>query len=396
MAALRVFVLGATGYIGSTFLDLFLKKKTTARDYAIRALVRSQEKADKDIRPQGIEPVLGSLDDIALIEDEAANADIVLNFADADHLTSTQAILRGLTQRPRREEGRRRPILIHTSGTGVLLDFALGRFSNDTIYYDNDVAQLNTLDISQPHRIVDVEIINPALVGVVDTYIVAPPTIWGFGTGRGNNNSIQIPLLIATSLKHGQASQIGQGLNIWSKVHVIDLAHFYISLLERAIQEPQDENEPYPAEFPLPKNEDAYYFVQEGDDFLWGDVAEEVARVFKWIGVNDSGAVYGSSEEELETYWPKNAGNQIGGNSRSRAVKAREILGWEPKYTDFIGYIDQEVHRQKALLDGKKHQHHHKENQHHHKENQHHHKENQHHHKENQHQHKNEDLQPKW
>ncbi|KAF9081361.1 hypothetical protein BGX23_000968 [Mortierella sp. AD031] len=364
MAALRVFVLGATGYIGSTFLDLFLKKKTTARDYAIRALVRSQEKADKDIRPQGIEPVLGSLDDIALIEDEAANADIVINFADADHLASTQAILRGLAQRPRREEGRRRPILIHTSGTGVLLDGALGKFASDTIYYDNDVAQLNTLEISQPHRIVDVEIINPALVGVVDTYIVAPPTIWGFGTGRGNTNSIQIPLQIATSLKHGQALQIGQGLNIWSKVHVIDLGHFYISLLERAVQEPQDESEAYPAEFPLPKNEDAYYFVQEGKDFAYGDVAKEIAKVFQRIGINDSGAVNGTNPEEESTYWPEGAGWLLGGNSRSRAVKAKEILGWEPKLTDFAGYIDAEIRRQKALLDGK--QHHHKEGHHQH------------------------------
>ncbi|KAK3824294.1 MAG: hypothetical protein J3R72DRAFT_458268 [Linnemannia gamsii] len=354
MTALRVFVLGATGYIGSTFLDLLLKKEDTARSYTFRALVRSQEKADKDIRPQGIEPVLGSLNDVNLIEDEAANADIVINFADADHLSSVQAILRGLSQRPRREEGRRRPILIHTSGTGVLLDRALGQFASDTIYYDNDVAQLNTLEVSQPHRVVDIEIINPALVGVIDTYIVAPPTIWGFGTGRGNTNSIQIPLQIATSLKHGQAMQIGKGLNIWSKVHVIDLAHFYISLLERTTQEPQDENEAYPLGYPLPKNEDAYYFVQEGNDFAYGDVAKEIAKVFQRIGINDSGSVNGTSPEEEEAYWPEGAGGLLGGNSRSRAVKAKEILGWEPKYTDFAGYIDEEIHRQKDLLDGKK------------------------------------------
>ncbi|KAK3841353.1 MAG: hypothetical protein J3R72DRAFT_445286 [Linnemannia gamsii] len=319
MAALRVFVLGATGYIGSTFLDLLLKKEDTARSYTFRALVRSQEKADKDIRPQGIEPVIGSLDDVNLIENESANADIVINFADADHLTSVQAILRGLSRCPRWEEGRRRPILIHTSGTGVLLDGAMGQFASDTIYYDNDVAQLNTLEVSQLHRVVDIEVINPALVGVIDTYIVAPPNIWGFGTGRGNTNSIQIPLQIATSLKHGQAMQIGKGLNIWSKVH----------------------------------NEDAYYFVQEGNDFAYGDVAKEIAKVFQRIGINDSGSVNGTNPEEEDAYWPEGAGILLGGNSRSRAIKAKEILGWEPKYTDFFGYIDEEIHRQKELLEGK-------------------------------------------
>ncbi|KAF9184462.1 hypothetical protein BGZ51_003322 [Haplosporangium sp. Z 767] len=351
MAPIKVFITGVTGYIGSTVTDLLLHKEDTASKYSFRALVRSPEKAENDIRPLGIVPVLGSLDDQDLLEKEAANADVVLSLADADHLKSIQAILKGLKHRPRPHDGRRRPILIHTSGTGVLLDEAYGSRSSDTIYYDNDVAQLSTLGPKQPHRNVDLEVISPSLVNVVDTYIVAPPTIWGFGTGPGNHNSIQIPQQIRASLKHRQALQIGEGLNIWSKVHVVDLAHLYVRLLERALQEPQDDNsnQTDKSRPPLPKNEDAYYFVQEGDDFKYGEVAQEIAKVFKNIGINDSGAVKKTTPEEEATYWPPGSGFLLGGNSRSRAVKARELLGWEPKYTDFAGYIAEEVHRQVKL-----------------------------------------------
>ncbi|KAG0024534.1 hypothetical protein BGZ80_001726 [Entomortierella chlamydospora] len=350
MAPTQVFITGITGYIGSTTLDLLLNKETTASRYKFRALVRSPEKAEKDIRPLGVEPVIGSLDDAELLTREASNADVVLSFADADHLASVQAILKGLQHRPRPANGRKRPILIHTSGTGVLLDTVHGSVAGETIYHDNDLALLLTLGPKQPHRNVDLEIISPSLIGHVDTYIVAPPTIWGFGTGPGNHNSIQIPRHIAASLKNKQAVQIGEGLNYWSKVHVIDLAHLYISLLERALEEPQDDSESHPDRKPLPKNEDAYYFAQEGDDFTYGEVAQEIAKVLKNIGVNDSGLVLATSKEDELKYWPAGSGFLLGGNSRSRAVKARELLGWEPMYTDFKAYIAEEIYRQRRDL----------------------------------------------
>ncbi|KAF8940914.1 hypothetical protein EDD21DRAFT_370063 [Dissophora ornata] len=346
-APLRVFITGATGYIGSTAINLLLNTEFAHSRYSFRALVRSREKAERDIRPLGIEPVLGSLDDSDLLTEEASNADIVLDFANADHLGSIKAILKGLLHRPRPEGGRKRPILIHTSGTGVLLDQAYGAFSSETIYYDNDTAQLNALGPQQPHRNVDLEVMSPALVGKVDTYIVVPPTVWGFGTGTGNHNSIQIPLQIATSLKHQQAMQIGDGLNYWSKVHVIDLAHLYVTLFERALKEPQDDDND--GVTPLPKNEDAYYFAQEGDDFRYGDVAKEIADQFKRQEINASGTVKAIKPEEESAWWPEGSGGLLGGNSRSRALKARKILGWEPKYTDLKGYIAEEIHRQRKL-----------------------------------------------
>ncbi|KAG0043000.1 hypothetical protein BGZ83_011948 [Gryganskiella cystojenkinii] len=317
MTSVRVLIIGATGYIGSTVTDLLLKESAKSKR-TFRALVRSPEKA-KDIRSLGIEPVLGSLDDFQLLEKEAAHADIVLSFADSDHPGSVQAILKGLQHRPRPENGRKRPILIHTSGAGVLLDEASGSYGSQTIYYDSDAAQLSTLGPKQPHRNVDLEIMSPKLNGQVDTYIVVPPIVWGFGTRPGSLSHNHVSIMVESSLKHKQA-----------------------------LQEPQDESSSGGQSLVyLPKNEDAYYFVQEGDDIQLGKVAEEIAKHFQQLGINDTGLVKETGPEEDAIYWELGMGGYLEGNSRLRAMKAKEFLAWEPKYTDFKSYIGEEIEVQR-------------------------------------------------
>ncbi|KAF9575540.1 hypothetical protein BGW38_008211, partial [Lunasporangiospora selenospora] len=313
----KVFVTGITGYIGGTALDLLLKKESTNTKYAFRALVRSPERAEQDIRPLGIEPVIGSLDDVDIIQREATNADVVLHFADADHFPAIKAILQGLSERSVGDQRRKRPILIHTSGTGVLLDRAKGQFKSEEIYRDDDEAKLKAIPHDQPHRNVDIEILSQDLVGKVDTYIVAPPTIWGRGTGPVNKNSIQIPHQIQLSLKSKQALQAGKGLNVWSRIHVIDLGRFYVELLERSLEEPQEHG----VVGTLPKNVEGYYFAEDGE-FTFGEVAQEIAAVFKELGINSSGevkSVDADNAAEVEKYFEGISGFLLGGNSRAPA-----------------------------------------------------------------------------
>ncbi|KAF8941631.1 hypothetical protein BGZ58_003661 [Dissophora ornata] len=201
-----------------------------------RALIRFSEKAERDFRPLGIVPVIGSLDDLDLLTQEAANTDVFLHFADADHYPVIKVIFKGLLHRPRLDGGR-----------------------NEAVYYDNYVTQLNALGPTQYHRDVDLEITSPELVGKIDTYIVAPPTIWGTGTGTGNHNSIQILHHVECSLKHGKALQIGKVLNIWGKL---------------TLQGSDDGDSSASANRkPLPKNEDTYYFIEDGK-FTYGEVAK--------------------------------------------------------------------------------------------------------------------------
>ncbi|KAI8603610.1 hypothetical protein EDD21DRAFT_412869 [Dissophora ornata] len=191
-----------------------------------RALIRFSEKAERDFRPLGITQT------IILSSRLFSRVSCIVPALMADE-----------------------SILIHTSGTGVLLDGAKGAFASEAVYYDNYVTQLNALGPTQYHRDVDLEITSPELVGKIDTYIVAPPTIWGTGTGTGNHNSIQILHHVECSLKHGKALQIGKVLNIWGKGS--DDGDSSASANRK----------------PLPKNEDTYYFIEDGK-FTYGEVAK--------------------------------------------------------------------------------------------------------------------------
>lgn len=85
----KIFLLGATGYIGGSLLTTLLK---SPEKYAVSALVRSKEQAEK-LSLLGVTPVLGSLDDADVLYEAAKNADAVVNVADADHLPSTQSLI---------------------------------------------------------------------------------------------------------------------------------------------------------------------------------------------------------------------------------------------------------------------------------------------------------------
>lgn len=67
--------------------------------------------------------VKGSHSDLDLITEEASKADIILNAADADDLDLTKAVLAGA----KKTRIGKIPILIHTSGTGLVTGEPTGK-----------------------------------------------------------------------------------------------------------------------------------------------------------------------------------------------------------------------------------------------------------------------------
>lgn len=118
----RIFITGATGYVAGSFLHLMLSRDYLTR-YDIAVLVR-QPKDVQRFSELGISPVLGSHDEHALLEYEASQSDVVSNTASCDHMPSIISLIRGL-RRASQKTGRR-PILIHTSGAGVLSGTSVG------------------------------------------------------------------------------------------------------------------------------------------------------------------------------------------------------------------------------------------------------------------------------
>lgn len=86
MSEPKIFLLGATGYVGSQFLIMLGR---TLPNLSVAALVRStnQDRLNwlRRAHPK-LTVVEGTLEDSSIIEDQAANADIVLNIASCDHV----------------------------------------------------------------------------------------------------------------------------------------------------------------------------------------------------------------------------------------------------------------------------------------------------------------------
>src|ERR1700709_1005663 len=103
---MKSFCTGASGYLGGSVAAHLI-----AAGHQVTGLVRSQEKADA-VRAFGIEPVMGTLDDVAVLSQAAKAADVVVNAASADHKGAVKTLLDALA-------GSGKPF-IHTSGSSVI------------------------------------------------------------------------------------------------------------------------------------------------------------------------------------------------------------------------------------------------------------------------------------
>lgn len=236
---LKIFITGATGYIAGSIIHLMLSRAYLAR-FDITVLVRRRTDAEA-MRALGIIAVLGSLDDTDLISREAAAADVVLNNANCDHQPSAAAIVRGLSYRA--ASTGTKPILIHTSGAGVLSTNSRGEGllpANDptaAVWDEVDAEAHAAIPAFAPHRLVDLEVFAGAASGLINTYLMVPPTVFGVGLGQfaERRMSIQIPRLVHYSVLYKRAQYVGSGENVWANVHVADLAELYLLLLDAAL-----------------------------------------------------------------------------------------------------------------------------------------------------------------
>jgi nucleoside-diphosphate-sugar epimerase len=320
---LKIFITGATGYIGGAVLTRLVKAAKT-KNWHITALVRSENSIPK-LKELGVHAVIGSLDSTDLLIKEATEADVVIDTADADHLSGTKALVKGLSS------GGKRRIFIHTSGTGVLADRSDGEFVGTKIFSDFDMESIHALPITQAHKDVDQYIFDNCQE--YESIIVAPPTIYGVSTGPFNTHSQQIPIMIKTSLKFGHATNVGKGINVWSHVHVEDLADFYFVLLEKALL----------GQACIGKN--GWYFCETGDHFI-KDLVELIGKELHARKLIPNAEPVTVKTEEVEAlYGGPYVWMAISSNSRSRSDAARDI-GWkadparESIYDSVKGEID--------------------------------------------------------
>ncbi|KAJ7618781.1 hypothetical protein FB45DRAFT_840542 [Roridomyces roridus] len=333
----RILFIGGTGYTGGPILSYFIQRQRddpTSLD--ITALIRSPLKVER-LRALNLRlnVVHGSHEDADLVERLAADADVVLSLADSDYLPAAQAVLRGLKQRF--ETTGAKSILIHLSGVGCLADNAQGMFASSTIYTDMDFTRIEALPATQPHRKVDLAIVDADSEGYVLAYIVLPSMVYGTPVGILADAGVQNPnnrwfeTFIRASFERGAAGLVGEGKNCIGNVHVTEVADLVIILYD-AIR----------SKATIGHGREGYYFADNGDLPF-----EEIAKVVE-IGAGPRRAFTWSEIHEVRP-GQLNPLPFFGNNLRSRAEKAR-TLGWNPVKTneDFLAAAKIQVEHWKA------------------------------------------------
>lgn len=207
---MRVFVTGATGFVGSAVVQELL-----GHGHQVLGLSRS-DVGVAQLQAAGARAVLGTLDDHDVLTRGAAACDGVIHTAFNHDFSkfaeNAQQDGRAIAVLGAALEGTTKPILV-TSGTAML---ASGRMATE-----EDRPGGHSPRISEPSA--------DALVarGVHASVVRLAPTTHGAGDHGF------VPMLIGLAREKGVSAYIGEGDNRWSAVHRRDAARLYRLALER-------------------------------------------------------------------------------------------------------------------------------------------------------------------
>ena len=212
---MRVFLTGATGYIGSAVLDALLRA-----GQQVTALVRDPEKAER-VRVRGVQPIVGELSKPKSYTAAAEDCDGVIHTAfepskrgqavDREAIDTLLAIAR------RRRAGRQKPFFVYTSGIWVL---------GTTTGPAEEDAPVNPAALVAWRPDHERAVLDGAVDGLVRTAVIRPGIVYGGSRG-----------IIGDMLKdagNGLVRVIGTGKNHWPCVYDRDLADVYVRVATHA------------------------------------------------------------------------------------------------------------------------------------------------------------------
>jgi nucleoside-diphosphate-sugar epimerase len=299
---MKVFITGASGYIGGSLAEALVKQ-----GHAVSGLARSETTAAA-LKVRGIAPVAGTLDDVESLTRAARVADVTINAANADHRGAAQTLVAALAGTGK--------TLVHTSGSSIVGAPARGELVEAV--FDED-----TLFTPTPARAARVAVDAMVRTGAgMRTTIICPSLVYGCGHGL-NPDSVQVPWLIALAKKAGIAKHIGSGENRWSNVHIDDLVPLYLAAIDKALA-------------------GSFYFAENGENSM-REVCEAISRMLGFGGKTQAMSI-----EDAAAEWGMGASeNTMGSNSRVRAKRARAELGWRPSARSLIEEIEHGCYAEK-------------------------------------------------
>jgi len=212
---MRVFVTGASGFVGSAVVQELI-----AAGHKVIGLARSDSSA-KALEVIGAQVHRGDLEDLESLKSGASASDGVIHtgfihdFARFKEVCETDG--RAIEAIGSALSGSDHPFVI-TSGTALV---SPGRLATEDIL---------PAPVAHSHPRVASELAADALASLsVRTSIIRlSPSV------HGDGDHGFIPMLIDIARKKGVSAYIGDGLNRWTAVHRLDAAHLYRLALENA------------------------------------------------------------------------------------------------------------------------------------------------------------------
>jgi nucleoside-diphosphate-sugar epimerase len=280
---MNILIFGASGYIGR-----HITLRLLADGHRVTAFVRTEQSV-ASVRASGAEPLLGSLDDLAGIVPALDACDAVI-WAAQLMLEHERAVTSAFLERLR-GSGK---AFIFTSGTSLLSERTDGDWTEKN--YGEDDAFVPRRQIAP--RLEIENMVRAAAAQGIRAMCVRPPLVWGHGGSR------VISDLYHSARRTGAVCYVGRGLNVYSSVHVEDLARLYALVVEKGVA-------------------GALYHAVSGE-LNYRMMAEAIAR---HLGVPSRSVTVAEAVEIWDNF---TGGIVMCSCSRTRSPRARTELGWAP------------------------------------------------------------------
>lgn len=294
---MRIFITGITGYIGGTVATKLLEKQ-----HEVSGLVRKEEDLEW-LKSLGIKGVLGNIHDEQILKTAFSDADAVIHTADsADDAYAMDTMVNLL-------EGSGKTF-IFTSGSAIFGSKENGE-ANYFVFRE-DIPLSPRIEMAS--RVLINQYVQQSAQKNIRSIVIVPTMVYGNGLGM-KKDSIQLPALIRFSKEKGYGVYFGKGENIWSNLHIEDLADLYILALEKA-------------------NPGSLYYAENGFSTI-KNIAEKISGCFS---LQPAQSV--SIREAVDRFGPAGGYFGFASNSFCNADKARIELGWKPRHTSIEAFIN--------------------------------------------------------